>query len=150
MILGILKHVAQRIERYYSSISDRPSFVRRLFGSRRTDPLRYEHVIVHSDAEGYYVPQDFERVIFPAKALKIPGGMIGSVPRLLQECRGLAKLLEIPAGLDIESDEVLEAAECPGSGKAKWQQYGIESFSCLRLMAACEASLKAGAAIVFC
>ena len=96
------------------------------------------------------MPQDFLKVIFPAENLKIPGAMIGSVPRLQEECRALARLLEIPDGLDTESDAVLEAAENPAAFSARWQRYGVESFSCLRLLAACEASLKTGAAIVFC
>jgi len=124
--------------------------VARLFQSRSGDSLRFQHLIVHSDAEGYYVPQDFSKVIFPTESLKIPGAMIGSVPRLQEECRALAELLEIPDGLDAESDEVLEAAENPESGAAHWQLYGIESFSCIRLLTACHASLNTGAAIVFC
>lgn len=138
------------LKRYYTEVTQSPSLVSRLFRSRSGDSLRYQHLIVHSDAEGYYVPQDFPRVIFPAESLKIPGAMIGSVLRLHQECRALAKLLEIPDGLDAESDDVLEAAENPGSGAVHWQRYGIESFSCIRLLAACEASLNTGAAIVFC
>lgn len=138
------------LKRYYTEVTRAPSLVARLFGSRSADGLRYQHLIVHSDAEGYYAPQDFPNVIYPAESLKIPGGMIGSVPRLYEECRALAKLLEIPDGLDAESDEVLEAVENPGSGTVHWQRYGIESFSCMRLLAACQASLNTGAAIVFC
>ena len=138
------------LKRYYSEVAQSPSLVARLFRSRIGDGLPYQHLIVHSDAEGYYVPQDFQRVIFSAVNLKIPGAMIGSVPQLLEECRALAKLLEIPDGLDAESDEMLEAAENPRSGAIQWQRYGIESFSCIRLLAACQASLNTGAAIVFC
>jgi hypothetical protein len=138
------------LKRYYSEVTQSPSLVDRLFQSRSGNRLRYQHLIVHSDAEGYYVPQDFPRVIFPAESLKIPGAMIGSVPRLHEECQALAKLLEIPDGLDVESDDVLKAAEYPASGAVQWQRYGIESFSCIRLLAACRASLNTGAAIVFC
>jgi hypothetical protein len=137
------------LKRYYAEVTQQSSLVAHIFRSRRGDSLRYQHLIVHSDAEGYYVPQDFPKVIFPADSLKIPGAMIGSVPRLKDECQALAKLLEIPDGLGAESDEVLEAAEDPGSGTVHWQRYGIESFSCIRLLAACQASLKTGAAIVF-
>jgi hypothetical protein len=138
------------LKRYYSEVTQRPGLVARLFRSRSGDSLRFQHLIVHSDAEGYYVPQDIPKVIFPAENLKIPGAMIGSVPQLQEECRALAKMLEIPDGLDVESDAVLEAAEDPGSGTVRWQRYGIESFSCIRLLAACKASLNTGAAIVFC
>jgi hypothetical protein len=138
------------LKRYYAEVTQSPGLIARLFRSRSGNSLRFQHLIVHSDAEGYYVPQDFPKVIFPAESLKIPGAMIGSVPRLHEECKALAKLLEIPDGLDAESDEVLEAAENPESGAVHWQRYGIESFSCIRLLAACEASLNTGAAIVFC
>jgi hypothetical protein len=110
---------------------------------------RGQRLPLRSASRGY-VPQDFPKVIFPAESLKIPGAMIGSVQRLQEECRALAQLLEIPDSLDIESDEVLEAAEDPGSGTVRWQRYGIASFSCICLLAACDASLNTGAAIVFC
>jgi hypothetical protein len=138
------------LKRYYAEVTQPPSFISRLFGSRRGDRLGYQHLIVHSDAEGYYIPQDFQNVIFTDDDLKIPGGMIGSTFRLREECTELAKLLEIPAGLDIESEEVWEAADDPSAGTATWQRYGIETFSCIRLLAACEASIRVGAAIVFC
>ncbi|HXP63841.1 MAG TPA: hypothetical protein VN815_00075 [Steroidobacteraceae bacterium] len=138
------------LKRYYAEATQPPGLISRVFRSRAGNRLPYQHLIVHSDAEGYYVPQDFLKVIFPAENLKIPGAMIGSVPRLQEECRALARLLEIPDGLDTESDAVLEAAENPAAFSARWQRYGVESFSCLRLLAACEASLKTGAAIVFC
>ena len=138
------------LKRYYEKVTRSPSLMSRLFKSQHGSPLRYQHLIVHSDAEGYYVPQDFPAVIFPDDNLKIPGGMIGSVIRLRDECRAMSQLLGIPDGLDLESDDVLNAAEDPASGTAKWQRYGIESFSCIRLMAACDAAVKAGAAIVFC
>jgi hypothetical protein len=138
------------LKSYYAEVTRSPGFVARLFRSPSGNSLRFQHLIVHSDAAGYYVPQDFSKVVFPAESLKIPGAMIGSVPRLQEECRALAKLLEIPDGLDAESDEVLEAAEDPGSGAVRWQKYGIESFSCIRLLAACQSSLSTGAAIVFC
>ena len=138
------------LKRYYAQVTRSPDLVSRLFRFRRGSVLGYQHLIFHSDAEGYYVPQDFAEVIVPDDSLEIPGGMIGSVLRLREECRALSQLLEIPDGLDPESEDVLNAAEDPASGTAKWQRYGIESFSCIRLLAACDASAKAGAAIVFC
>jgi len=138
------------LKRYYREVTRSPNLMSRLFRFRRGSALGYQHLIVHSDAEGYYVPQNFAEIIFPDDSLKIPGGMIGSVLRLHEECRAMSQLLEIPDGLDPESDDVLNAAEDPASGTAKWQRYGIESFSCIRLLAACDASVKTGAAIVFC
>ncbi len=110
----------------------------------------FEHLLLHSDAEGFYVPQDFEDVIFPDEALRIPGGMIGSSPRLLDECKRLAEWLELPLNTDPESAEVWDAASEPASDGLKWKRYGAESFGCLRLIRAAEASIRTGAAIVFC
>lgn len=110
----------------------------------------FEHLVLHSDAEGFYSPQDFESVIFPEEEISLPGGMVGSAPRLLQECLRLASWLELPPDLDPESEEVWEAAELQQQSGPKWKQYGIESFTCLRLIAAARASVSSGAALVFC
>jgi hypothetical protein len=110
--------------------------------------LKYRHLIVHSDAEGFYVPVDFER---PRDLTKfgLVGGWLGSTQRLHAECGDLAHALEMPVEMDHESDELLEAAQTQGRGDLKWQRYGVETFTCLRLLAACEASLRTKAAIVF-
>jgi len=142
---------------YYAKFTGQPSFFAKLFGAatrpnlanQRTN-VAHQHLMLHSDAEGYYVPQDFESVIFPPDNLVIPGGMIGSTNRLYRECRRLAELLGIPEGLDPEDDEVLEAANTPKNGEEKWKEYGVETFCCTRLLVACEFSLRTGAAIVFC
>jgi hypothetical protein len=117
---------------------------------RKEKKLSFEHLMKHSDAEGYYIPVDFSDVIFTRNKLKIAGWMIGSTQRLYEECKKLAGYLELPLDLHHESDGVLTAAENQGQGKLKWQKYGVESFTCLCLLRACEASLKTGAAIVFC
>jgi hypothetical protein len=75
--------------------------------------------------------------------------MIGSSKRLLQECKHLAEVLRIPLDIDPESDELYEATERQGQGTG-WKAYAIESFTCIRLIKSCEASLRSGAAVVFC
>ncbi|PPT19408.1 hypothetical protein [Xanthomonas arboricola] len=110
----------------------------------------FEHLVLHSDAEGFYAPHDFESVIFPSEEVDLPGGMLGSSPRLLEECRRLAAWLELPPEIDPESEEVWGAADLQQQPGLKWKQYGIESFTCLRLIGAAEASVFSGAAIVFC
>ena len=110
----------------------------------------FEHLVLHSDAEGFYVPRDLKSVIFPRDELKVPGCMIGSSVRLLDECRRLAAWLELPLDTEEESDEVWEAADDPKSEGPKWMQYGVESFTCIRLIRAAEASMQSGGAIVFC
>ena len=134
----------------YNSLLDarRPSFLGRLFGGRRIVG-EFDHLLYHSDAEGYYLPQEFKDVIFPPDSLEIPGAMIGSSYRLLDETSRLASVLELPIELDPESQEVWEAAETQGEGTTKWKRYGVESYVCLRLHHAAKHSIQHGAAIVF-
>ena len=111
---------------------------------------RFDHLIIHSDAEGYYLPQDFAAVLFPGPDYAIAGGMIGSSHRLLAECQRLAKALEVPADLDPEGEELWQATEHQGAARSGWQRYGIESYTCVRLLLAAERSIETGAAVVFC
>jgi hypothetical protein len=138
------------VRNYYASVdSGPPSLLSRFFGSSRRNSPRYDHLIFHSDAEGFYLPQDFAEVIFPNSRLKIAGEMIGSSVRLSRECEALATLLQIPAGLDPESDELLEFIENPESGGPPWKSHGKAVHACLKLQAACAFSLANKAAIVF-
>jgi hypothetical protein len=108
------------------------------------------HLIWHSDAQGYYLPRAFPEVLFPAAEFRIPGGMIGSAVALQEECARLAAALEIPEGLDPEASEVWEAASQQGYPSARrWRTYGIETFTCLRLLRACEIAQESECAIVF-
>jgi hypothetical protein len=110
--------------------------------------LKYQHLIIHSDAEGFYVPIDFERALIAAD-IPLLGGMLGSTQQLRAECKELASVLGVPAGMDAEADEIMKAVETQGQGPEKWQQYAVETFTCLQLIAACDASLRTNAAIVF-
>lgn len=121
----------------------------RLVGKKKPLP-RFLHLSVHGDANGIYVPQDFEDIVVLDKELDHLGLVIGSSQRLLAECNELARHLEMPLDLDHESDEVWDAPDSQGEGDTKWLRYGIESFCCIRLIRACEASLRSGAALVFC
>ncbi len=71
-----------------------------LFGRLVQSARHFDHLIVHSDAEGFYVPQDFAKVLIPCAELKIPGGMVGSSHRLLAETKALAEALGLPLDLD--------------------------------------------------
>jgi hypothetical protein len=128
----------------------KPSVISLLFAKARKKARSFDHLMLHSDAEGYYLPQDFESVLFPPSDLEIPGGMIGSSQRLREECQRLAAALELPLDLDPETDEVWRATEAQAEAKLGWQRFGIESHSCLLLYRAAEHSIKTGAAIVFC
>ena len=132
--------------------------------------MKFQHLMVHSDAEGFYVPIDFERVITTPPTLRLSGRWLGSTQRLQAECAELAGLLGMPLDLDYESRELSRAADAQlhphsqpprrlwpwerggtkHSGDLTWEQYAVETYACLRLLAASEVSLRAKAAIVFC
>lgn len=112
------------------------------------ESLKYQHLNIHSDAEGFYIPVDFERpLVVPDH--RLAGGMLGSTERLRAECKELAGMLDMPVDMDHEADELYEAINNEGKGRSTWQQYGVETFTCLRLLAACAASLRNRAAIAF-
>ena len=121
----------------------------RLWGRQKNIKRSFDHLIMHSDAEGFYLPLEFANVLFPDESLEIAGGMVGSSYGLLRECERIAAVLEIPADLDETSDAVWEAADSQGEGSLKWERYGIESFSCICLMQGCRKSIEARAALVF-
>lgn len=119
------------------------------FARGESSGIPFQHLIVHGDAEGYYLPVEFDDVIIPDASLEIAGGMLGSSHALLRECRELAQALELPADLSPDDEAVFEAVESQGEGAAKWERYGVESYTCLALIKACEASVETGAAVVF-
>ena len=121
------------------------------YADQGSNPTRFRHLILHSDAEGYYLPIRFDEVLFPPEESDIDGdGMIGSSYQLLAECEELAKLLSIPTDIDPESDEVWDAADAQAENDITWKKYGVESFVCLRLLHAAKYSIETGAAVVFC
>jgi hypothetical protein len=140
-----------KVVEQYCDLADQrqPGLLGKLF-RRPARPRTFDHLLLHSDAEGYYLPQDFPSVLVPPESFQIPGEMIGSSARLLEECKRLAGALQLPLDLDPEADEVWHACDSQGQGELQWQRYGIESYICLRLCRACEHSLKQQAAVVFC
>ncbi|MEU9315038.1 hypothetical protein [Streptomyces sp. NPDC048295] len=109
-------------------------------------PGPFDHLVHHSDCEGYYVPVDFAQVIVDEK---VRGGYLGSSVRLLEEVRRLAGALGLPEDLDPYSEEVFEAADAEKPATEGWQRYGIESYICLQLLHAAKLSISTGAAIAF-
>ncbi len=110
-------------------------------------PGPFDHLVHHSDCEGYYVPVDFARVLVDEKA---PGGYLGSSVRLLAETRRLAEALGLPEDLDPDSRKVFAAADAREPAARGWQRYGVESYVCLQLLRAAKQSIATGAAITFC
>ncbi|MFD8827898.1 hypothetical protein ACFV1C_36890 [Streptomyces sp. NPDC059605] len=109
-------------------------------------PGPFDHLIHHSDCEGYYVPVDFARVIVDEKA---PGGHLGSSVRLLAEVRRIAEAIGLPEDIDPDSEEVVDAADAEDPDAEGWRRYGVESHDCLRLLEAAKLSVETGAAIAF-
>lgn len=107
----------------------------------------FDHLIYHSDCEGYYVPVDFERVIVDESLV---GGHLGSSVRLLAETRRIAAALGLPEDLDPDSEEVFSAVNARTPMAEGWQRYGTESYVCLRLIQTAKHSIATGAAIAFC
>ena len=119
------------------------------FARGQATGIPFQHLIVHGDAEGYYLPVEFDDVIIPDPSLEIAGGMLGSSHALLRECGELARALELPEDLSLDDEALFQAVENQGEGEAKWERYGVESYTCLALMKACGVSVDTGAAIVF-
>lgn len=109
-------------------------------------PGPFDHLVHHSDCEGYYVPVDFAHVIVDKKA---PGRSLGSSVRLLAETRRLAEALGLPEHLDPDSEEVSDALDAEDPAAEGWQRYHVESYVCLQLLRAAKLSVSTGAAIAF-
>lgn len=107
----------------------------------------YDHLIHHSDCEGYYAPVDFPAVLVDDT---LTGGYLGSSVRLLAELELLAGALGLPDDLDPDSEEVVEASDAPDPAAEGWRRYGVEAFICLQLRRAARLSVETGAVLVFC
>jgi hypothetical protein len=138
-----------RLQSYLNDVTGaKTGGLKKLFQKRVRFKREFDHLIVHSDAEGFYLPIDFPNVLI-ADDGRVPGGMVGSTPRLLAECGRLARVLGIPSHITKDSEELWDAADSQGEGEAIWQRYGVESFSCVALREACRTSMQTGAAVVF-
>jgi hypothetical protein len=91
------------------------------------------HLLFHSDAEGFYVPQDFAHAIHDED---LPGALVGSSQRLLAELDKLAPFLGI-SGTDVLGE--------PDESDPLW----IEKLVWQTLHAAARHSVAHGALIVF-
>jgi hypothetical protein len=88
-------------------------------------------------------------VLFAHEKLRIPGGIVGSVPRLRDELDRIAKALEIPDSLTLDSEELTQAADSPAKSGELWRRYGRESFGCVALREGCRRAMQANAVLVF-
>ena len=132
---------------YYDTATGTARGLRRVFGKPKPRRLGFDHLILHSDAEGYYLPIAFDDVLI-ANDDQLAGGMVGSAQQLLAECVKLRDALGIPHDLDPEADALWEAADAQGEGTG-WQRYGVEAFSCVRLLHAAQLSIEERSVIAF-
>lgn len=105
------------------------------------------HLLCHSDAEGFYLPVDFEEVIFAEQdETDLPGGMLGSSYRLLEELVLVAPALGIALSNGQLSDE--EASRLTAISEGEESLYReIESW--LLLYESARLSIAHKTAIVF-
>ncbi|OBZ96023.1 hypothetical protein ADU59_06485 [Pararhizobium polonicum] len=144
--------VIERLDQEHLRSLDRRNggLLKRWMSARRSIP-KFQHLLLHSDCEGFYLPYDFQHVVFDNAQPQRDGigGMIGSSPRLLQECIELAALIELPKDIGVESEEIWKNADNPSAEGRLWQVYGVEAFGLVRLIRGCELSIKHSAALVF-
>lgn len=110
--------------------------------------MRFDHLLIHSDCDGYYLPKLPDIIVSAKNEKELTGGYFGSSTKLLSECLELARAFDLPRNMAADSPMVGQAVENYGNGTG-WKKYGIEIFTCLRLMEACNVSIKMNAALVF-
>lgn len=104
------------------------------------------HLLCHSDAEGCYVPIDFPEPII-SDEVEVPGGLIGSSQKLLEELLFVAPKLQIQLVEGELSDA--EAARLNQICGQDTDPFCIEKLVWFSLYEAAQVSIKTGAAIVF-
>ena len=133
---------------------DKRGWVSKLFRKKQEAPsLHFLHLVVHSDAEGYYVPVDFPLPLVPSVMTEDSASIwpLGSVQQLKRELITIKSHLQIPDGLTSQSENLEELLESDDQRKSGlgWEAQPIATYSALIMLEACEASLKTGAAISF-
>jgi hypothetical protein len=119
------------------------------FLNETLEPGPFDHLLYHSDADGFYVPIDFPRVIVRAMGESAEDLVIGSSVALARECRRIAAWLGIPDGLGFDDEQFWRAADDPPTIGPRWKQFGIESFGCRRLLDAADHSVERGMLLLF-
>jgi hypothetical protein len=122
----------------------------------------FDHLILHSDAEGFYIPQSFKPVLLAGDQAY---GWVGSSQTLRSECERLAGALELPRDFlsDPENEALFEAIESSRNGakgwrlfKPKpaiqpgWRDHPIAALICAKLYCFAGHSIDSKAALVFC
>jgi hypothetical protein len=110
----------------------------------------FDHLMYHSDYQGYYVPIDFYEPLYPSGELFDQlGGQIGSTQGLLRDCEEVAKMIGLPTYLDADSKCFFDAVASAAKLGQGWWRYPTECERCLKMIAACRKSLEWGSIIEF-
>lgn len=128
----------------------------------RASARRFDHLFMHSDAEGYYIPQKFERVLISGD---LSYGWVGSCHALASECERIAEALELPADLLANGEDLAfqDAIVCeskpprrrwpffkPRAEMPPWHSYSVAAMLCAKLYTSATHSIRTGAALLFC
>ena len=103
------------------------------------------HLLCHSDSEGYYIPVDFQDVIFDDT---LPGGMLGSSQRLREELIEVAPKLGISINQTSVSDSEVARLNQIAVGEDE-VLFFRECCVWLALFEACRVSIECRTAICF-
>lgn len=100
------------------------------------------HLLCHSDAEGYYVPIEFDDVIFSEE---IPGGMLGSSYKLFSEIIKIANRI----GIEVKDGEISSDTYNELSEANEEHPYYIERVVWFALYENCKNSIQNNTLISF-
>jgi hypothetical protein len=104
------------------------------------------HLICHSDAEGFYVPVPFGRVIFDTVE-RLPGGMLGSSQTLIKELKQATPAIGVHLDRDtLHDDEIARIHSALENERGLWKEQAVW----LSLFEAARLSIQHRAAISFC
>lgn len=129
-------------DRYYELAGAGGGFLSNLLGIKAPSDRPFDHLIVHRDNDGFYLPIDFKEPI-PHESRASGPGWVGSSIALDRECEELFEALALPP--DIDLDGVVQT----GEEREVWQRYATESFCVVALREACRRAARTGAALVF-
>jgi len=133
------------VAEYYASYEDEG--LGRFWSGVRADRDEpdFEHLMLHRDDGGVYVPVAFENPIELED-----GELVGSSAELLAECEAIARALELDPLTrpdDAGVQRALQGLDGAVPDGARWTRYGLEVHTLLSFCAAARASLAARAAL---
>ena len=118
-----------------------------LFSSPSAEGPNFDHLVLHSDSGGFYVPIDFSPVVVAGEAGD--AWHIGSSYALKRECEIIADAIGLPLELHPESMEFLDAIDSSDPKATDWTRFSIEAEVCLTLHRCASASIKDKALLLF-